>query len=87
MSTSVAFNVELAGSNKFEVIGELVRVGAKVVSNLSEDTKNELLVKLVVHGILQDSGHADKLDVVDMLQDSGLYIGDAARKRMAEDKK
>ena len=87
MSTSVAFNVEIAGKDKFEVIGELLRVAAKVVSNLSDDTKAELLVKLVMHGVLQDSGHADKLDVVDMLQDSGLYIGDAARKRMAEDKK
>ena len=82
MSTKFSFNVNLGGSNKFEVIGELVRVSAKVVSNLSEDTKNELLVKLVVHGILQDSGHADKLDVVDMLQDSGLYIGNEAKKRM-----
>lgn len=72
MSTSVAFNVEIAGKDKFEVIGELLRVAAKVVSNLSDDTKAELLVKLVVHGILQDSG---------------LYIGNAARKRIAEDKK
>lgn len=46
--------------------------------------KEELLVKLIVHAILQDGGIAGKVDAVELLKDSGLYIGAEAKKRMRD---
>lgn len=76
------FRVQIDGGSKFERIAELVRVAGRVVAELSEDTKEELLVKLVVHAILQDGGIAGKVDAVELLRESGLYVGEEARKRM-----
>ena len=76
------FTVQIDSGNKFERIAELIRVAARVVAELSEDTKEELLVKLVVHAILQDSGICESVDAVELLKDSGLYIGAEAKKRM-----
>ena len=76
------FMVQIDGGSKFERVAELVRVGARVVQSLSEDTREELLVKLVVHAILQDGGIAGKVDAVELLRESGLYIGAEAQKRM-----
>lgn len=76
------FMAQIDSGSKFERIAELVRVAGRVVAELSEDTKKELLVKLVVHAILQDGGCAGKVDAVELLRDSGLYVGAEARKRM-----
>ena len=76
------FTVQIDGGSKFERVAELIRVGARVVQSLSEDTREELLVKLVVHAILQDSGLTEKVDAVELLRESGLYIGAEAQKRM-----
>ncbi len=76
------FTVQIDGGSRFERVAELIRAAARVVSGLSEDTKEELLVKLVVHAILQDCGVDGKVDAVELLRDSGLYIGDEAKKRM-----
>ena len=76
------FTVQIDGGSKFESVAELIRVGARVVRSLSEDTREELLVKLVVHAILQDSGLTEKVDAVELLRESGLYIGAEAQKRM-----
>lgn len=78
------FTVQIDGGSKYEQVAELVRAAARVVSSLNEDTKEELLVKLIVHAILQDGGIAGKVDAVELLKDSGLYIGAEAKKRMRD---
>lgn len=78
------FTVQIDGGSKYEQVAELIRAAARVVSSLNEDTKEELLVKLIVHAILQDGGIAGKVDAVELLQDSGLYIGAEAKKRMRD---
>lgn len=76
------FTAQIDGGSKFEQLAELIRVGTRVVHSLSEDTKEELLVKLVVHAILQDGGIAEKVDAVELLRESGMYVGAEAKKRM-----
>lgn len=82
MSKKIIFNVELKCSDTIEMITGPVHTASRVVDKLDEDTRKELLVKLVAHAMLQDSGVTGKVDVVELCQDSGLYIGEAARQRM-----
>ena len=84
MSKKIIFNVELKCSDTIEMITGLVHTASRVVDKLDEDTRKELLVKLVVHAILQDSGVAGKADAVELLRDSGLYVGAEAKKRMRD---
>ncbi len=86
MSKKIIFNVELKCSDTMEMITGLVHTASRVVDELDKDTRKELLVKLVVHAILQDSGVTGKVDVVELCQDSGLYIGDAAKQHMRADR-
>ena len=82
MSKKIIFNVELKCSDTMEMITGLVRTASRVVDKLDEDTRKEILVKLVVHAMLQDSGFDEKVDAVALLQDRGLYMGLEAKKRM-----
>ena len=82
MSKKIIFNVELKCSDTMEMIAGLVHTASRVVDKLDEDTRKEILVKLVVHAMLQDSGLDGKVDAVELLRDSGLYVGAEARKRM-----
>ena len=84
MSEKVVFNVKIEACDRHDMIVGLVHTADKVVCELDEDTRKEMLMRLVVHGILQDAGKVGHLDAVDLLQDCGLYIGKAARKRMMD---
>ena len=86
MSKKIIFNVELKCSGTMEMIAGLVHTASNVVDELSDDIRKELLVKLVVHAILQDSGVTGKVDAVGLLRDSGLYIGEAAKQHMRADR-
>lgn len=84
MSTKIAFNVDIKAESKEELLSQLVDTAVKVVQNLSEAARCDLLVRLVVHALLLDGGLAEPLDTVDMLRDVGLYIGEDARQKQRE---
>ena len=83
MSIKIGFQMKLEGA-KNEMIRGLIDAAERAVDNMGEELKKVLLIKLVTHAILQDAGATGPLDTVDALQDSGVYIGDAARRKMLE---
>ena len=82
MSKGITITAGVKARDKGEFIFSLVQVATRLVESLSEETRQDLLIKLVVHGLAQDIGCGGLVDAVELLQSEGVYMGEAARAEM-----